>query len=486
MADYDYDLGIIGGGAAGLTAASGAAQLGAKVILLEEEPRLGGDCLHYGCVPSKTLIKTASVRHLMQTASRFGLPPVDLPPVEFKLVAQRIRSVIARIEKHDSSERFCGLGARVEFGRAAFVDEHQVEADGKVYLAKNWLIATGSSPSAPPLPGLDSTAYLTNREIFSLDRLPASLLVLGGGPIACEMAQAFARLGSRVSLVQRSGQILSKEDQDMADVVMASMQQDGVEVHFNTKLKEVRDLGGAKEITFEDASGEEKKISGEALLVALGRKANVAGLNLEAAGVEYTPRGISVDPRMRTSQKHIYAAGDVTGRYQFTHAAGYEAGIVLSNAIFRVPRKADYTYLPWCTYTGPELASIGLNEKAAQKAGIAYEVWREEFADNDRSLAEGQSQGCLKLLLGEDEKSLGVQVVGLHAGELLNEWVAVFNGKVKFSTLAGAIHPYPTLGEINKRVAGEFMAQKLFSDKVKKGLKFFFSLKGRACRLEDE
>ena len=480
MANYDFDIGVLGGGAAGLTVTAGAAQLGAKTILIEKEEALGGDCLHYGCVPSKTLIKTATVYHQMKHASIYGLPPVDVRPVEYKDVVNRIRDVIGEIQEHDSPERFCKLGAQVEFGHAEFSDEHSVRLNGKTYSAKTWVVATGSSPMIPPVEGLDTTPYITNKEIFSLDRLPQSMIVIGAGPIAMEMAQSFCRLGSSVSVIQRSGQVLSKEDKDMADIVMEEMKKEGVVFYLNSKLKSVKDLGGEREVLFE-SNGEPLSIKGETILVALGRTPNITGIGMEEIGVVTTPKGITVDKKLRTSQKHIYAAGDVTGAYQFTHAAGYEGGVVIANAVFRLPRKADYTWLPWCTFTNPELASIGMNEKMAQKAGIEHTVWTEEFKNNDRSLAEGEKRGKIKMLLDKHEKPIGVQILGLHAGELLGEWVAVLNGKVKLSTLASAVHPYPTLGEINKRVAGTFLAEKIFSERIKKGLKFFFHLKGRAC-----
>lgn len=481
MADYDYDLGVIGGGAAGLTVTAGAARLGAKTILIEKEEVLGGDCLHFGCVPSKTLIKSARVYHQMKRAELFGLPRIDVGPVDFAKVADRIRSVIARIQVHDSEERFCKLGARVEFGRPRFLDDHEVRLNGRKLTARNWVIATGSSPAAPPFPGLDTTPYLTNRKIFSLDRLPRSMIVLGGGPIAMEMAQSFCRFGTEVSVIQRSGQILSREDRDMADLVMQTMAAEGVRFHLGTAVESIRELGREKQVAFRDISGRVVTAAAEEILVAMGRSPNVDDLDLEKAGVEYSHKGIVVDSRLRTSRRHIFAAGDITGAYQFTHAAGYEGGIVISNAVFRLPRKTDYTYLPWCTYTSPELASIGMNEKNAAKAGIHCSVWKEEFSNNDRSLAEGEESGFIKLLLNEKEKPIGVQILGPHAGDLLAEWVAVMNGGVKLSTLAGAIHPYPTLGEINKQVAGTFLSGKIFSDTVKKGLKLFFNLKGRAC-----
>lgn len=481
MPHYDFDIGIIGGGAAGLTVTAGAARLGAKTLLVEREQELGGDCLHFGCVPSKTLIKSAHVYHQMRNAEKFGLPGVEVSEVDYKNVVKRIRSVISVIQKHDSEERFCSLGAKVEFGIPTFVDEHTILLNGKMSSAKNWVVTTGSSPSIPPIEGLDKTPYITNKEIFYLDHLPRSMIIFGAGPIATEMAQAFCRLGTKVSVVQRSGQILSKEDKDLADEVLKVLSDEGVTFYLNGSVVRTHDRGPEKEVVIKSAEGKEGILRAETILVAMGRRPNLDGLGLEKIGVEFDRKGIKVDNRLRTSQKHIYAAGDVTGVYQFTHAAGYEGGIVISNAIFHLPRKVDYTFLPWCTYTDPELASIGMNEKRAKDAGIRYKVWTEAFRDNDRSLAEGEQVGKIKMILDENEKPLGIQILGPQAGELLGEWVAILNGKVKLSTLASAVHPYPTLGEINKRVAGAYFSPKIFSDKVKKGLKFFFHLKGRAC-----
>jgi len=480
MAEYDFDIGILGGGAAGLTIASGAARLGARTLLIDKEGRLGGDCLHFGCVPSKTLIKTARVWHLASRAREFGLPDLERKPVDFRAVASKIQSVISTIQKHDSVERFCSLGARVEFGQAMFADEHSLKLNGKIYSAKTWVIATGSSPFIPRIEGLDKTPFITNREIFSLDHLPRSMIFLGGGPVSIEMAQAFGRLGSRVTVIERGNHILGREDEDMADTVMNVLESEGVTFHLNASVVSVRDLGTEKEVVIN--KGEETtSLRAETIVVAAGREANIEGMGLEEIGIEFEKKGIRVDSRMRTNHKHIYAAGDVTGAYQFTHAAGYEGGIVVSNAVFHLPRKADYTFLPWCTYTDPELASIGRNEAAAKARGIAYSVWTEEFSTNDRSLAEGEEVGRIKMVLDQHENPIGIQILGPHAGELISEWVAVLNAKMKLSTLAAAVHPYPTLGEINKRVAGTYFSGKIFSDKVKKTLKFFFSLKGRAC-----
>ncbi|MDP4857179.1 MAG: FAD-dependent oxidoreductase [Desulfobacterales bacterium] len=485
MATFDFDIGIVGGGAAGLTVTAGAAQLGAKTLLIEKDRALGGDCLHYGCVPSKTLIKSAHVYHQMKTADRFGLPLIDLPPVDFREIAQRIRSVIDTIQKHDSEQRFCRLGAKVVFGEPHFIDEHSLQLNGQTYVAKNWVIATGSSPVIPPIPGLAETPHLTNREIFHLDRLPSSMIILGGGPIGVEMGQAFNRLGTRVTIVDRANQILGKEDRDMADAVKDVMAAEGVVFYLEAAIESVADVGHRKTVAIKTVDGQRLDLEAESILVAMGRGANARGLGLEKIGVEHDRRGIKVDRRLRTSQKHIYAAGDVAGGYQFTHAAGYEGGIVVSNAVFHLPRRTDYTYLPWCTYTDPPLGSIGMNETMAQKAGIDYSLWTEEFKDNDRSLAEGEQVGKIKMILDDKEKPIGVQILGPHAGDLLGEWVAILNGKVKLSTLAAAVHPYPTIGEINKRVAGTFFSSKIFSDKIKKTLKFFFNLKGRACSLDE-
>ncbi len=481
MPKYDFDIGVLGGGAAGLTVASGASQFGAKTLLIEKEKELGGDCLHYGCVPSKTLIRTARVYHLMKNAGKYGLPGVDLKAVDFKDVAKRIQDVIGIIQKHDSEERFCKLGIKVEFGDAEFIDDHSVRSGGKTYSANKWVIATGSSPAIPPIEGIGNTNCITNKEIFSLDSLPKSMIVIGAGPIAIEMAQSFCRLGTKVIVVQRSGQILSKEDKDMADMAMNVLSGEGVAFRLNSGLVSMNDLGVEKEVVIKTKDGTTESLRAEQVLVALGREANVGALGLENISLNFDKKGVTVDNRMRTNHKHIYAAGDVTGAYQFTHAAGYEGGVALSNAILHLPKKADYTYLPWCTYADPELASIGINEKGAKAAGMEYSVWTEEFRANDRSLAEGEETGKIKMILDGKGKPAGIQILGPHAGELLNEWIAVMNGGVKLSTLASAVHPYPTLGEINKRVAGNYFSGKIFSEKVKKTLKFFFHFKGRAC-----
>ncbi len=486
MPTYDYDFAVIGGGAAGLTAAAGAARLGAKTLLIEKEPQLGGDCLHYGCVPSKTLIKTAKVRHLMHTAGCYGLAECVPPPVDFRLVADRIRKVIAAMQPHDSPERFCSLGVKVLFGSPAFVDDHCVSLNGARISAAKWLIATGSSAAVPNIIGLKDTPYLTNRELFSLEHLPASMIILGGGAVAVEMAQAFQRLGCRVSIVQRSQQLLSKDDPDMAAIVAGRLRAEGVCLYLGSTIQAVEQRGGRAAVCIEDATGVPELLSADALLVAMGQTPNVAGLALEKAGVVYDSHGVHTDARLRATRPHIYAAGDVLGVWQFTHAAGYEAGVALANAVIRLPRKVDYTFMPKVAYCDPELASIGMTEKAATAAGIEYTVHTQSFEDNDRAQAEGAPDGMAKMLVDSHGRVIGTHICGLNAGELINEWVVMLNGKVKLSTLAQAVHPYPTLGEIHKRLAGEYLAPKIFDGLLPKALKALFGLKGRACSLPPE
>ncbi len=480
MSKYEYDLGILGGGAAGLTAAAGAAQLGARTILIEKSPRLGGDCLHFGCIPSKTLIRTAKVAALIRRTREFGLPEADLESVDLGAVMDRIRSVIDKIQEHDSPRRFCTLGAEVVFGAASFVDAHSVELAGRKISAARWMIATGASPMLPPLAGIETVPYLTNETLFDQRLLPGKLTVLGGGPVGLELAQAMARLGARVTVVEFTDQVLGPEDADMAAIVARRLEQEQITILTSTRAIGAENSSGRIRLTV-SAADERRVIEADTLLVATGRRPNTEGLGLENAGVIHTPRGIPVDARMRTNIPHIYACGDVNGQFPFTHVAGYEAGICLANAVLHLPRRVDYGKIGWCTYTDPEIASIGLNEKRARKEGIPYRVWEESFANIDRAMVEGETEGKIKLLMSPAGKMLGCQIAGANAGELIHEWVGAISGGVKLSKLAGAVHIYPTLSEISKRVSGKPFAEKIFSDRTRSVLKFIFSLKGRAC-----
>jgi pyruvate/2-oxoglutarate dehydrogenase complex dihydrolipoamide dehydrogenase (E3) component len=479
MTSFDYDIAVLGGGAAGLTTAAGCAQTGAKTLVIEKEEHLGGDCLHYGCVPSKTLIRSANICHLMHHSSVFGLPKVDIPPVEFHLIARRIQKVIETIQEHDSPERFCKLGAAVKTGKATFVDDHQISLeDGSRITAEKWVIATGSHSSIPAIPGLDTVPYLTNRDIFTLQKLPQSMIILGGGPIAVEMAQAFARLGSKVTIIQRSGQILSREDPDLANILQEHLENEDVAVRTQAVITRIFEDKDAIREQSQNAEGKLMLFEAEKLLVALGRSPNIADLNLEKAGVDFTAQGIVVDQRLRTSQKHIYAAGDVTGNHLFTHAAGYEGGIVVSNAAFHLPRKVDYTLMPWCTYTDPELASVGYNEKSAESEGINYKTVLSPLSEIDRAQAEGETEGLIKILIDRKERIIGTQIAGLHAGDLIQSSLYAIQNGYKLMDLMGPMIPYPTLGEIQKRAAGNYLAAKLFNPGTKKILKKLYRYRG--------
>lgn len=485
MPTFDYDLGIIGGGAAGLTAAAGAAQFGAKTILIEKSPNLGGDCLHFGCVPSKTLIRTAGVWSQVRHTDKFGLPHLTLPSVDLGAVMDRVKKVIDRIQEHDSEKRFCALGAEIRHGSPFFFNNHVVDLEGRRISAKNWIIATGSRPVVPPIDGLAAVPYWTNETIFSQRTLPGRLIILGGGPIGLEIAQAFARLGSKVTVIEFMDQILGLEDADMAEIIKARLEEEGVTIHTGTKAEKVALKGSMILLTVAPKAneGHPMVIEGDALFLSAGRQPNIGNLELEKIGVTFSSHGIPTDARMRTNIQNIYACGDVNGQFPFTHVAGYEAGIALTNAILHLPRKADYAKVGWCTYTDPEVASIGFNEKRARKEGLAYQVIEEKFKENDRARTEGETLGKIKILLDKNEKLLGCQIIGAHAGELIHEWIIAFSGGVKLSVMAGAVHLYPTFSEISKRAAGRIFAEKIFSDRTKGILKFLFNLKGRACTL---
>ncbi|MBW2566792.1 MAG: FAD-dependent oxidoreductase [Deltaproteobacteria bacterium] len=478
MSKYDYDMIIIGGGAAGLTVAAGAAQLGAKTALIERE-RLGGDCLFYGCVPSKTLIKTAKVYHYAKNMKKFGLPEVDVPPCNLKSVMGHVGKVIDKVAVHDSVERFQGMGVDVIFGGGEFVSDHEVRVNGRTLSGNRFTIATGSRPMVLPIEGLQQTGFITNVEVFSMEDLPGRLVVLGAGPIGAELAHAFARLGSKVTLVDILESPLSFEDPDIADVVIKQMVHDGISLRMGSKAMKIYQDGDHKVMVIESKDGKEEAIQCDEILVATGRRPNVEGLSLEMAGVKHTKTGIETDDHMQTSTKHIYAAGDVNGKFPFTHIAGAEGSIIVRNAIMHIPGKINYNMTPWVTFTDPEIASIGYNETRAKQGEIEYDVHVEAFEEVDRALAESEYQGKIKILTeAGSDKIIGVQIVGLHAGELIGSSVLAVNKRMKLSDLATPIFAYPTLSEIHKKSAGKYYAQKIFSPKVRNILKFIFGYQG--------
>jgi pyruvate/2-oxoglutarate dehydrogenase complex dihydrolipoamide dehydrogenase (E3) component len=379
---------------------------------------------------------------------------------------------------HDSVERFQGMGVDVIFGGGEFVSDHEVRVNGRTLSGNRFTIATGSRPMIFPIQGLQQTGFVTNVEVFSMEDLPGRLVVLGAGPIGAELAHAFARLGSDVTLVDVLERPLSFEDPDVADVVVKQMVHDGISLRMNSKAKMAYQDKNQKVMVIENGDKTEE-IRCDEILVATGRRPNVEGLNLEAAGVNYAKTGIETDDHMQTSTKHIYAAGDVNGKFPFTHVAGAEGSIIVRNAIMHIPGKINYNMTPWVTFTDPEIASIGYNEKRAVQEDIEYDLHVEDYEEVDRALAESEYQGKIKILTeAGSDKIIGVQIVGLHAGELIGSSILALNKKMKLSDLATPIFAYPTLSEIHKKSAGKYYAQKIFSPKVKSILKFLFGYQG--------
>lgn len=464
MTNETYDICVIGGGSAGLSVAAGASQMGARVVLVEKG-EMGGDCLNTGCVPSKALIAAAHAAHAGRAASAFGIDFAE-PKIDFARVHAHIHGTIARIAPHDSVERFEGLGVRVIKAHARFVSDREVEADGVRVKARRFVVATGSRAAAPPIPGLSDVPYMTNESVFEMTELPKRLVVIGGGPIGIEMAQAFARLGSEVTVLERFT-ILPKDEPEAVAVVRKALLADGVELCENVEIASVAKDGDGIAISGKH-DGADMKLSVSHILVAAGRTPNTNGLDLERAGIDYGPKGIAVDARMRTSNKRVHAIGDVAGGPQFTHVAGYHAGIVIRNALFGLPAKVDYRALPWVTYTDPELAHVGLTEAQAREAGGEVKTLSESFSHIDRALAEKREEGLIKIVIDGKGRVLGATIVGPYAGEMIGFWALAINQRVKLSALAGLILPYPTLSEISKRAVGSYFTPTIYGTRVKR------------------
>ena len=475
MAATEFDIVVIGGGAGGLVVAAGGAALGARVALVEKH-KMGGDCLNYGCVPSKTLLKSAKVAHLMRTAADYAIPP-HAPVPDIAQVMERVAGVIRGIEPNDSPERFRGLGVDVTFGDGHFVAPDCFEVNGRRLTARTFVIATGSRPGVPPIPGIDQVPYLTNETLFDLREQVPSLIVIGGGPIGCEMAQAFARLGAAVTVVDMAPEILPREDPDLSLVVRRQMEKEGVRFCFGAAVAKVEGSRHDIRLTIKDPGGAEQTLQATHLLLAAGRRANVEGLGLEAAGIALDKGKIVCDATLRTTNPHVYLCGDVAGGPQFTHVAGHHAGILLRQAIFRMRWAKPSVHVPWCTYTDPELARIGLSESEAVKAGIDHRVYRFGFEEIDRARAEGETEGFAKVITDPKGRILGAAIVGPHAGEGIHEYVLAINKGMNLKELAGIIHIYPTFAEINKRVADQRLKEGL-TPSSKAWIKRIFGLRG--------
>ena len=453
------DLCIIGAGSGGLSVAAGAVQMGASVVLIEKG-EMGGDCLNTGCVPSKALIAAAHAAQAMRDAKRFGVH-APAPEIRFGEIHAHVHGVIAAIAPHDSVARFEGLGVHVIKATARFAGPDLVEAGGARIRARRFVVATGSRAAVPPIPGLAEAGYLTNETIFGLTDLPEHLVVVGGGPIGIELAQAFRRLGARVTVIEKS-RILPRDEPEAVEVVRAALRRDGVTLLESTGLQSVRREGDRVVATLDADAPDGRRVEASHVLVAAGRRPNIENLGLDAAGIAHGATGIAVDGRLRSSNRRVFAIGDVAGGPQFTHVAAQHAGIVIRNALFGLPAKVDYTALPWVTYADPELAHAGLTEAGARAAGHDPKILTWSFALNDRAQAEHATDGLAKIVLGRKGRILGATIVGPRAGELIGPWCLAISSGLGIGSVASAVLPYPTLSEVSKRAAGSYYTPKLF------------------------
>ncbi len=461
MERIDTDILVLGAGSGGLSVAAGAVQMGARVVLLEGA-QMGGDCLNHGCVPSKALIAAGKAAHGMRHAAAFGIADTE-PQVDYAAAMGHVRDVIETIAPVDSQDRFEGLGVRVIRHYGRFVSDCAVEAGPFRITARRIVIATGSSPAVPPIPGLESVPYLTNESLWDLRARPDHLLIIGGGPIGIEMAQAHRRLGSRVTVLE-GARALGREDPEAAAVVLAQLRAEGVEIVEGARVERVSAEGGVR-VTVEGG----QCFTGSHLLVAVGRRVNMDGLDLDKAGIETTRTGIRVDDSLKTTNRRVYAIGDAAGGMQFTHLAGYHAGIVVRSAVLGLPARAKTAHIPRTTYTAPELAQVGLTEAEARaEHGSRLTVARFDIGENDRAIAERRRAGFIKVMVVRG-RPVGATIVGTQAGELIALWsLAIANG-LKMSAISAMVAPYPTIAEVNKRAAGAYFSPKLFeSDLVKR------------------
>lgn len=456
-----YNLVVIGAGTAGLVTAAGAAGLGARVALIERS-LMGGDCLNVGCVPSKGVISAARVAAAVRHAREFGVEMPDGVNVNFAAAMQRMRRLRARISPNDSAQRFRDLGIDVYFGQAQFVDSSTVEVDGAHLNFKRAVIATGARAAAPPIPGVNAVEYLTNETLFSLTELPPRLGVIGAGPIGCEMAQAFAQLGSDVLLVEVEHGILPREDRDAAALVQKTIARDGVKLLCCGKKLELKHDGGIRLVVESHGQGYDELI--DKLFVAVGRAPNVEHLNLEAVGVDYDKKGVKVNDRMQTTNPRIYAAGDICSPYQFTHAADFMARIVIQNALFKGRKKSTSLVIPWCTYTSPEIAHVGLYEGQANEKGIEVETFVQEFRDVDRAILDGEEDGFVKVHVKKRTGQIvGATIVARHAGDMISEITLAMNHGhgLGLKRIGSTIHPYPTQAEAIRKLGDQFNRTRL-------------------------
>ena len=460
---------MIGAGSGGLSVAAAAATFGVPVVLIEKG-KMGGDCLNYGCVPSKALL--AAARHAMEPrrVTPFGLT-LPRAEIDFAKVSAHVHGVIAAIAPNDSKERFTGLGVHVIEGVARFKDAATVTVGDKFEIkARRFVIATGSSPAVPPIPGLAETPYLTNETIFELKRCPEHLIIIGAGPIGLELAQAHRRLGAKVTVLEAATP-LAKDDPECAAIVLEQLSREGIVIRSGVKVTRIGHNDGKIQAVIIETSQGEETIEGSNLLIAAGRRANVEGLDLEKAGIKYEPRGIVVDRGLKTTNKKAYAIGDAAGG-QFTHVANYHAGIVIRNALFRLPARASDDAIPWVTFTDPELAHVGLSEAQARERHKAIRVLRWPYHENDRAHAERDTHGHIKVVTAKNGRILGASIVGAHAGELIATWTLALSRGLNIRAMTEVVVPYPTLSEIGKRAAISYFSPSLGNPKVRRLINF--------------
>jgi pyruvate/2-oxoglutarate dehydrogenase complex dihydrolipoamide dehydrogenase (E3) component len=464
------DICVIGAGSGGLSVAAAAAAFGVPVVLIERG-KMGGDCLNYGCVPSKALLAAGKHAHALQSAAPFGIK-AQRAKIDFLDVHAHVQDTIRAIAPNDSKERFTGLGVHVIAGTARFQDRRTVAVGDCAIKARRFVIATGSTAAVPPIPGLDQAPYLTNETIFDLTQCPKHLIVVGAGPIGLEMAQAHRRLGAEVTVLEAAAP-LAKDDAECAAIVLDQLAREGVAIRSGVKIARIERGRGKVRAILAGADGSEEALEGSHLLVAAGRSANVAELGLDAGGILHEPRGIPVDKGLRTSNRRVYAIGDaVLGGPQFTHVANYHAGLVIRNALFRLPVDARKGVIPWVTYTDPELAHVGLREDEARAQGNAVRVLRWPYHENDRAHAERATRGHIKVVTDTKGRILGVTIVGAQAGELIATWTLAVTQRLKVGALLGLVLPYPTLGEVGKRAALSYYNSSLTNPWVRRIISF--------------
>lgn len=457
-----YNLVVIGAGSGGLVVAAGGAGLGARVALAEKH-RMGGDCLNTGCVPSKALLRAAKAARQAREAGRYGLRGIPDPgPQDLAAVLGVVRAAQAHIAPHDSVERFTGLGVDVRLGAGRLRSGHEVTIGGETVWGRHVVIATGSRPAVPEVPGLSEAGFQTNETVFDLEALPGSLLVMGGGPIGTELGQALARLGSTVTIASSTPHLCPKEDPDAADVLTRKLRSEGITVLDRTRAARVETRDGKKVVTLRDASGSETEAVVDEILVATGRRPNVEGLDLEGVGIRTTPRGIETDARCRTSVPSVWALGDVAGGYLFTHWAGHQARVVLRNTLFPGTVACDFGNLPWVTFTEPEIARVGLDETQAAERGVLHRVFRVDFSSNDRAVCDGEHEGYFAKVLADGKgRILGATIVHPHAGDLLAELVLAKRWGLTLGQISDTIHTYPTLSEVSRALGDAWRRTKL-------------------------